>query len=129
VAIAFLFGRILVAFFYIASGFNHFKNVNMMTGYASSKKVPAAKAGVLGSGTILILGGLSMLLGIYPTIGVILLALFLLPTSFLIHNFWAVGDPMQKMNDRINFMKNIALLGSALMFLAIPQPWAYSVHM
>jgi hypothetical protein len=27
-----------------------------------------------------------------------------------------------------NFMKNLALLGGALMMLMIPTPWAYSVE-
>jgi len=34
---------------------------------------------------------------------------------------------MAKMGDRINFMKNMALIGALLMFLAIPMPWAYSI--
>ena len=33
------------------------------------------------------------------------------------------------MNDLINFTKNCALLASSLMFLAIPEPWPYSVHL
>jgi hypothetical protein len=43
------------------------------------------------------------------------------------HRFWDVEDPMQRMGERVNFNKNIALIGSTLMFLAIPQPWPYSV--
>jgi hypothetical protein len=30
--------------------------------------------------------------------------------------------------DLVNFTKNIALLGSSIMFLAIPRPWPYSVE-
>jgi putative oxidoreductase len=30
--------------------------------------------------------------------------------------------------DIVNFSKNIGLLGSSLMFLAIPRPWPYSVE-
>jgi hypothetical protein len=30
--------------------------------------------------------------------------------------------------DLINFTKNLGLLGSSLMFLAIPRPWAYSLE-
>jgi hypothetical protein len=39
------------------------------------------------------------------------------------HNFWKDEDPQMKMADRINFMKNMALLGALLMLLAIPLPW------
>jgi uncharacterized membrane protein YphA (DoxX/SURF4 family) len=58
---------------------------------------------------------------------VICVILFLLPVSFTMHNFWAAQDPMQKMGDMLNFTKNMALIGCVLMFLAIPQPWPYSL--
>jgi hypothetical protein len=38
-----------------------------------------------------------------------------------------VADPMAKMNEQINFMKNVALLGAALAMAAIPQPWPISL--
>jgi hypothetical protein len=34
---------------------------------------------------------------------------------------------MQRMGEMVNFNKNLALAGSALMFLAIPQPWPLSL--
>ena len=43
------------------------------------------------------------------------------------HNFWAVQDPAQKMNDMINFTKNWALIGYTLIMIAVPQPWPFSV--
>jgi uncharacterized membrane protein YphA (DoxX/SURF4 family) len=125
--IAFLIGRIIVGIFYIYSGIHHFISLNMMAGYAGSKGVPAPKLAVAGSGALLIIGGLIFILGVQPLIGVICVILFLLPVSFTMHNFWAVQDPMQKMGEKVNFTKNMALTGCALMFLAIPQPWPYSV--
>jgi hypothetical protein len=32
------------------------------------------------------------------------------------------------MAQQVNFLKNLALLGSTLMFLAIPRPWPYSAN-
>ena len=58
---------------------------------------------------------------------VILLVVFLLAASFGIHNFWTVKDPQAKMNERINFLKDIALLGFVLMTLLIPRPWPFSL--
>lgn len=124
--IAFLIGRIIVGAYYIVSGIRHFTSLNMTAGYAASKGVPAPKLAVAGSGALIVIGGLSILLGYQPVIGVAAVCLFLLGVSPMMHNFWAVQDPMQKMAEMINFTKNMALLGSALMFLAIPQPWPYS---
>ena len=125
--IAFLIGRIIVGIYYIYSGIHHFTSLDMMAGYAGSKGVPAPKIAVAGSGTLLIIGGLSFLFGFQPLIGVICVILFLLPVSFTMHNFWTIQDPMRKMGEMVNFTKNMALTGCALMFLAIPQPWPYSV--
>jgi len=126
-AVAFLIGRIIVGLYYINSGIRHFTHLNMMAGYAGSKGVPLPKLAVPGSGALLVIGGLSLLLGYQPVIGIAAVVLFLIGVSPMMHNFWAVQDPMQKMAEMVNFTKNMALLGSALMFLAIPQPWMYSV--
>lgn len=125
--IAFLIGRILVGLFYLFSAINHFTQTGMMSGYAASKGVPAPRFAVLGSGLLLAIAGLSILLGYQPLIGVIAIVLFYLPVTFMMHNFWAAEDPQAKQNDMVHFLKNTALLGSALMFLAIPQPWPFSL--
>ena len=38
--IAFFVGRVIAAGFFLMNGFNHFAQLNMMTGYAKSKGVP-----------------------------------------------------------------------------------------
>ena len=126
-SVAFLVGRILIGGFFIIAGFNHFIRLKMMAGYAKMKGTPAPELAVGTSGVLLLLGGLSLLLGFHPTIGVILLVIFLLPTTFMIHNFWAVQDPQAKMNDLVNFEKNIAILGLLLMTLFITRPWPMSL--
>ena len=123
---AFLAGRILFALFHLSSAFNHFKSLGSYAQYAASKKVPAPKLAIIGSGILLFIGGLSILLGYEPRIGVAALTLFYLGVTPVMHNFWAAG-PEQKQHELVNFMKNIALLGATLMFLAIPRPWPLSV--
>ena len=125
--ILFLIGRIIIGLFYLNSAFSHFSRVEMMAGYTQSKGVPAPKAAVIGSGILLLIGGLSILTGIQPTIGVAALVVFLLPVAIIIHGFWNVADPNMKMMEMVHFMKDVALMGSALMFLAIPQPWPLSI--
>src|SRR5215467_3735774 len=125
--IAFLIGRIIVGSFFLMNAFNHFTKLSMMAGYAKSKGTPAPEFAVGGTGVLLLLGGASLLLGYHPTIGAGLLVIFLLGTSFGIHNFWAVQDPMAKMGEITHFLKNMALLGLLLMTLAIPRPWPVSL--
>src|SRR5579872_1947992 len=123
----FLAGRILYGGFFALAGFNHFRDVAMMTPYAAAKGVAAPKVAVLGAGVVALLGGLSILLGYQPTWGVVLLTIFLVPVSFQMHNFWAGADPQAGQQDRVHFMKNIALLGAAWMLLVVPRPWPLSL--
>ena len=109
------------------ASFNHFKNLNYMSEYAKAKGAPSPKLAVAGTGVILLVGGLSMLLGVYPVAGIILLIIFLLGASFQIHNFWKVDDAQMKQIDMINFTKNMALVGALLMFLLLPHPWPMSL--
>ncbi len=125
--IAFLIGRIIFAAFWLMSPSNHFMELNHMSGYAKAKGVPFPKLAVAGTGVLLLLGGASVLLGVCPTVGIILLIVFMLGTTFPMHNFWAVADPQMKQADMINFLKNTALVGALLMLLAIPQPWPFSL--
>jgi putative oxidoreductase len=123
----FLAGRVLYGGFFLLAGIDHFRRVDMMTPYAGAKGIPAPRLSVLGAGVLIILGGLSVLLGVRPSWGVLLLTVFLVPTSVRMHNYWAVADPAVRQQDLTNFKKNIALLGAAWMFLLIPEPWPLSL--
>lgn len=123
----FLLGRILFGGFFLFSGFRHFARTNALAPYAASKGVPAPKLAVLGSGLIAALGGLSILLGIWPRWGALLIVLFLLPITFTMHNYWADRDPQARQMNQVQFEKNLALLGAALMLLIVPEPWVLGV--
>lgn len=124
--VAFLIGRIMIGLFFLMAGFSHFKNLSPMGQYAQAKGTPAPQLAVAGTGVMLLLGGMSVLLGAYPTVGIALLILFLLGASFQIHTYWKEKDAHARQADKINFMKNMALVGAFLMVLILPQPWPLS---
>lgn len=125
--IAFLVGRVLFGGYFLVNAYNHLVKNAGLVGWAGSMGVKSPKLAVVGSGLLLLVGGLSILTGYMPVIGVAALILFLVPVSFRLHAFWKATDPMMKMNDRIQFQKNMALVGAALMLLAIELPWAFSL--
>lgn len=114
-----LIGRILFAMLFLGSAIGHLTKADAMAGYAGSKGLPQPKLAVLGSGVLLLVGGLMVLLGVWLDLGALLLVLFLLPTALLMHAFWKETDPMAKQAEMINFQKNIALAGAALMIFAL----------
>jgi uncharacterized membrane protein YphA (DoxX/SURF4 family) len=123
----FLLGRILYGGFFVLGGINHFQHLGMMSGFVGSKGVPAAKGGVVLSGLLIIVGGLSVILGYHAWIGLACIVAFLVPVTFLMHNYWVETEMMPRINQRVNFQKNVALLGAALMMLMIPKPWPLSL--
>jgi uncharacterized membrane protein YphA (DoxX/SURF4 family) len=125
----FLLGRILYGGFFVIGGINHFQHLGMMSGYVGSKGLPAPKLAVIVSGLLIIIGGFCIVLGFQPEVGVLCIVVFLVPVSFMMHAYWTETDAMQKINQRVNFQKNIALLGAALLLLFIPRPWPFSVNL
>jgi len=111
-------GRILFGGYFAYNGFNHFKMLDMMSGYAKSKGAPMPKLSVALSGLLLLIGGMSVLFNILPSVGLVALVFFLIPVTFIMHAFWKVQDPTAKMGEMINFTKNLALLGAVLILLA-----------
>ena len=122
----FLAGRLLYGGFFALAGIDHFRHIAQMAPYAAAKGVPVPKLAVLGSGTLIIVAGLSILVGYHPTWAVVLLTVFLLPVTFLMHNFWTATNPQARQIDLAMFKKNVALLGAAWMLLSVPQPWPLS---
>jgi putative oxidoreductase len=87
--------------------------------------VPLASIAVPLAGAIAIAGGLSILLGFRAKIGAWLLVLFLACVTPMLHNFWAVTDPMTRQMQMINFMKNLSMMGGALLISQFGAgPWS-----
>ena len=63
------------------------------------------------------MAGSSVVVGFRPEIGLGLIALFLLGVTPVMHGFWNVADPAQRLGEMISFTKNAALMGAALMML------------
>ena len=125
--VAFLFGRLLFGGFFLYNGINHFLQHKTLSQYAGAKELPQPKVAVALSGIALLAGGASILLGIKPKLGALAIIAFLASVSPTMHDFWHAQDPNQRMNDMINFSKNLALLGGALALMAMREPWPASV--
>ncbi len=125
--ILFLIGRLIFGGYFLMNAWNHFKNLEGLTGYAEAKGVPSARAAVFAGGVLLMLGGLGVIFGIAPEASLALLIIFLVPVSFKMHAFWKETDPNARMMERVQFMKNMALVGALLMLYAVSVPWVYNV--
>jgi uncharacterized membrane protein YphA (DoxX/SURF4 family) len=123
----FLIGRLVFGGFFLYNGINHFKQRRMLADYARSKGVPMADTAVLGSGVALLFGGASIISGFKPALGAAAIIGFLAGVTPVMHDFWRMEDPTPKMNEMINFSKNLALLGGATALMGVEEPWPASV--
>jgi putative oxidoreductase len=101
----------------------------VMVQYAAAKGVPMPEAAVAVAGVLILVGGLCVLTGFQPYVGLSCIALFLVCVTPMMHNFWALTDPIERLNEMGRFLSNAALLGGTFMMFAVPRPWPYSVEL
>src|SRR5687768_15032063 len=106
-------GRLLFAAIFLIAPLGHF--TPQMIGYAAQQGVPAAGLLVPASGILALAGALSVALGYRARIGAWLIVAFLVPVTITMHNFWAISDPMMYQMQFAMFMKNVSMLGGALL--------------
>jgi putative oxidoreductase len=108
-----LLGRICYSAIFIMANLFHFSR--QAVEHAASQGVPMASLLVPVSGIIGLAGGLSILLGYKARWGAWLLVVFLVPVSVMMHRFWGLSDPQAAMIQQVMFMKNLSMLGAALL--------------
>jgi putative oxidoreductase len=133
-------GRACYSLIFIAAGLNHFTSSSVAL--ADSHGLPLASIAVPLSGIVALAGGLSILLGYRAKLGAWLLVLFLVPVTLVAHRFWGIPDPRIAELQLVMFMKNISMLGAALLISqfgagplsldarrreSIPQPGEYGI--
>jgi len=123
----FLIGRLLFGGYFIMAGINHFKKAGQLSQYAAAKKVPQPGIAVRATGSLLIAGGTSILLGVKPKLGTAAILSFLAGVSPVMHDFWKHENPEERMNQMANFTKNMALAGGAIALMGVEEPWPASV--
>ena len=108
-----LLGRILFALIFLMTFTHIFKSSTAEQ--AASHGVPMASVLVPIAGILAIAGGISIIVGFKARLGALMISLFLVPVTLFMHNFWTISDPMMRMMQQVNFMKNISLTGAALL--------------
>lgn len=108
-------GRALFSLIFITSIFSHFTPGAVET--AAAHGVPLASLLVPASGILALAGGLSILVGYRARFGAFLLLLFLVPVTLIMHRFWGLADPQVAALQRVMFMKNLSMIGGALVLM------------
>lgn len=106
-------GRSLFALLFLISGLGHFSSGTIA--YAAGSGVPMANILVPASGLLAIAAAAAIAVGYRARLAALGLIAFLVPVTFMMHQFWAAPDAMTAMMQQVNFLKNVSLIGAALL--------------
>jgi uncharacterized membrane protein YphA (DoxX/SURF4 family) len=113
--VVFLIGRVLFALVFINSGvLIHLVGRRQGVEYARAYGVPVPELGVPLTGVMAVAGGLMIVFGIWADLGALLIAAFLLLITPMMHAFWREEEAQMRQTQLVMFMKNISMLGGAL---------------
>jgi len=110
-ALAVLIGRIVLVWIFLMSGIGKIGNFEGTTQYMAKFGMPLPSFFLLGAIFLELVGSITIVLGYFTRFGVILLLVFLIPTTLIFHG---ADDPGQK----IQFMKNVSMLGGLLILVS-----------
>jgi putative oxidoreductase len=115
----FLAGRVLfgLLFAVVAGIGGHIRNSKMLEGYARSTGFPPASIAGWPTGVWLVVGGLSVALGIWPDVGALMIAAFVVIAASYFHRFWEIEDQMQKLTQQQLFFRNAVALSTSLILI------------
>ncbi|MDX2088550.1 MAG: DoxX family protein [Kofleriaceae bacterium] len=108
-------GRALFSVIFIHAVITHFTSGAISA--ASAHGVPLATLVVPLAGILAAVGGVMILFGYRAKFGAFLLLLFLVPVTFVMHDFWNVNDATQAAMQRVQFLKNTSLVGATLLIM------------
>jgi putative oxidoreductase len=123
--LAALIGRVLIAVLFVYSGYGKIGGFEGTAQALAGKGVPLPQVAAGIALAIELLGGLLLVIGWKARWAAVAIILFTIPATFLFHDYWNMVDAERQENE-INFMKNIAIIGGALMVVAF-GPGRYSV--
>ena len=113
-----LIGRILFVALFVSAARGHIKNHPRYV-EGSGKKLPFPILAGWPAGVFLLVADISIVVGIWPDVGALMLALFLVPAAVLFHPFWSQTDPAARRTHEASFYRDMSLLGAALALFAL----------
>lgn len=120
-----LVGRILMSSVFLVFGAMKLTTFGYYVQLASSHGMPLPAASIVAAAIVEILGGLAILTGFQVRAVSWFLFVYLIPTSIIFHNYWALQGALKAAMEA-HFFKNMAIMGG-LLFLATNGAGPYSV--
>jgi putative oxidoreductase len=120
-----LVGRILLGSIFVLSGFQKLMGYSGLVASITGKGLPLPEILAVLTVVIELGAGLLLVIGWKARWAAFLIFLFIIPVSLVFHNFWTMEGAQAAMN-KIQFLKNVSIMGGMLMVAAF-GPGRYSL--
>jgi putative oxidoreductase len=111
-------GHLMVAFLFVFRGITAFPKFDDHLSRFKERRVPFARAVLLGGFTTMLVGGAMIAVDYYAWAGAAALILFTMMANFLYHDFWTLEDPQRRQTHLWIFCNNVAVTGGLLMIVS-----------
>ncbi len=112
-----LAARVLLSIVFLVGGISHLLHWSGTIETMRSAGMVLPQLFLPAALVLLLVGGMSVLVGYHARLGALLLIVFLIPATLIFHAFWNLSSPPEVQQQMINFLKNVGLLGGLLMIL------------
>ena len=101
-------------------GFDAVSEPGQRVRMAADFGVPRPEAAVRLNGAVMVAGGLALATGVQRRPAAAAVAAAMIPTTLAGHSFWQESDPVVRKTSRIQFLKNLGLIGGLIAVAARP---------
>ena len=114
-----LVGRVILGWFFISEALSYGRQWEGTIQLMMLKDVPAPALLLALGIVVMLIGGLSLLLGFQARHGALLLFAFTIAASVLMHPYWRIENASARSDDYEIFVRNIAIAGGLLMIMGL----------
>lgn len=120
-----LVARVLIAFIFIWAGLGKFLAWDASVAFMAKKSMPFIPYFLFLAACIEFFCGMAIVLGFKTCLAAIILILYLIPVTFIFHDFWNLVDDSERLAQLIHFLSNISIMGGLLsLVIGGPGNWA-----
>jgi putative oxidoreductase len=117
VTVLFVVGRVFYALAFAMPPFATVRQARQVASAPQLRKLPVPALLITVTCVVGMAGATSIAFGIWPDVGVILTAGFLVPVTLVMHPFWSV-PPERRQQERSQFLLNLSMLGGGLVLFS-----------
>jgi putative oxidoreductase len=114
-----LIGRAMLAWFFLSAALDYAGRWHATITLMAMQGVPAPPLLLAVGIIVMLIGGISLLLGFHARYGAMLLFAFTLLASILMHDYWDIKDTVTRAADYEIFVRNIAIAGALLFIVGV----------